>query len=44
MVPPMLAGVFAARRIGGRLDRRFRPALMAISGIAALILIARGLM
>lgn len=44
MVPPMLAGVFAARRIGGRLDSRFRPALMAISGTAAVILIARGLM
>jgi uncharacterized protein len=43
MVPPMLAGVWAARRIGGRLDSRFRPALMAISGVAAVILIARGL-
>ena len=43
MVPPMLAGIWAARRIGGRLDSRFRPALMTISGIAAVVLIVRGL-
>ena len=44
MVPPMLAGVWTARRIGGRLDSRFRPALIAISGVAAVVLILRGLM
>lgn len=43
MVPPMLAGVWAARRLGGRLDSRFRPALIAISGVAAVVLILRGL-
>jgi len=43
MVPPMLAGVWAARRIGGRLDTRFRPALMTIAGVAAVVLIFRGL-
>ncbi|WP_417416790.1 sulfite exporter TauE/SafE family protein [Hoeflea sp.] len=44
MVPPMLVGIWVARRIGGRLDSRFRPALMAISGAAAVMLIVRGVM
>lgn len=43
MVPPMLTGTWIARRIGDRLDARFRPALMLVSGVAAVILIARGL-
>ena len=43
MMPPMLAGTWAARRLGGRLDSRFRPALMTIAGMAAIILIIRGL-
>ena len=43
MAPAMLAGLAVARRIGGRFDRRYRPALLAISGTAAIILIARGL-
>ena len=43
MMPPMLAGTWAARWLRGRLDSRFRPALMAIAGMAAIILIIRGL-
>ena len=43
MVPPMVLGLFLAKFLGGRFDRRFRPALMAISGVAAAILIVRGL-
>ncbi|PWV98908.1 hypothetical protein DFR52_104199 [Hoeflea marina] len=43
MVPPMLVGIWVARFLGGRFDRRFRSALMAISGVAAAILIIRGL-
>jgi hypothetical protein len=43
MAPAMLAGLAVARRIGGRFDRRYRPALLAISGTAAIVLIARGL-
>ena len=42
MLPPMLAGLLIARLLKGRFDRRYRPALLAISGIAALMLIARG--
>ena len=43
MAPPMLAGTWAARLLRGRLDSRFRPALMAIAGMAAIVLIIRGL-
>lgn len=44
MVPAMLAGLVASRILKGRFDARFRPALLAISGMAAIMLIIRGLM
>jgi uncharacterized membrane protein YfcA len=44
MLPPMLLGLWIARRLQGRFDSRFRPFLLAISGGAAVLLIARGLM
>ncbi len=43
MAPGMLAGLYAARRLQGRFDKRYRPALLAISGTAAVVLIIRGL-
>ncbi|WP_101067700.1 TSUP family transporter [Roseovarius salinarum] len=43
MAPAMLAGIAVARRLGRRFDRRFRPALLSVSAIAAVILILRGL-
>ncbi|MGV8935684.1 MAG: TSUP family transporter [Allorhizobium sp.] len=44
MVPPMLLGTFVARRFGTHFDKRFRPALLAVSAAAALILILRGIL
>lgn len=43
MLPAMLLGILVARLLKGRLDRRYRPALLAVSGIASVMLIARGL-
>lgn len=43
MAPVMAAGVAFARSLRGRFDKRYRPALLAVSGVAAAILIARGL-
>jgi uncharacterized protein len=43
MAPAMLGGLAFARRLRGRFDERYRPALPTISGVAALILIFRGL-
>lgn len=43
MAPGLLAGILAARAVGRVVDRRFRPALLAVSGVAAAILVARGL-
>lgn len=43
MAPAMLLGLVVASRLGGRFDRRFRVALLAISGLAACTLILRGL-
>jgi len=43
MLPPMLAGIVVARSLRGRFDRRYRPALLGVSGLAAVLLIARGL-
>ncbi len=43
LLPPMLLGVLIARRLQGRFDNRFRPALMALSALAAVMLIYRGL-
>ncbi|MFZ2101430.1 MAG: TSUP family transporter, partial [Oricola sp.] len=43
MAPAMLAGVLFARVLRGRFDRRYRPALLAIAGVAATILIIRGI-
>lgn len=43
MLPPMFVGMQLARLLKGRFDRRYRPALLAISGLAALMLIAGGL-
>ena len=44
MVPPMLLGTFIARRFGTHFDKRFRPALLAVSAGAALVLILRGVL
>lgn len=43
MAPAMLAGIAFARVVRGRFDRRYRPALLTVSSVAAAILIARGL-
>jgi uncharacterized membrane protein YfcA len=43
MLPPLLAGLWIATRLQTRFDSRFRPFLLAISGGAAVLLIARGL-
>lgn len=43
MLPPMVLGFLIATRFNGRFDRRYRPALLAIAGFAALGLIWRGL-
>lgn len=43
LVPPMLVGVLIARRLQGRFDSRYRPALMVLSALAATMLIYRGL-
>ncbi|ARE38344.1 hypothetical protein RGUI_0203 [Rhodovulum sp. P5] len=43
MVPGMLAGFAVSARLRGRFDRRYRPALLTVSGLAALMLIVRGL-
>lgn len=43
MLPPMIAGFLIASFTKGRFDRRYRAALLAISGFAALGLIYRGL-
>jgi len=43
LLPPMLVGVLIARRLHGRFDNRYRPALMVLSALAATMLIYRGL-
>lgn len=43
MTPAMLAGLFAARFLRGRFDRRYRPVMLGVSALAAGILIVRGL-
>lgn len=43
MAPGMLVGGLISARLRGAFDARFRPFLLAISGLAALILILRGL-
>lgn len=43
MLPPMLAGIAIARGLRGRFDKRYRPALLAVAGMAAVLLILRGL-
>lgn len=43
MLPPMIAGLILARHLRGRFDKRYRPALLAVAGLAALLLIVRGL-
>jgi hypothetical protein len=39
----MLLGTAIGRRFRGRFDRRFRLALLAVSGVAGVLLIQRGL-
>ena len=41
MAPAMVAGLLAAGRIRGAFDRRFRPILLAVSGVAGVILLGR---
>jgi hypothetical protein len=43
MLPPMLAGIAIARRLRGRFDGRYRPALLAVAGLAAVLLVLRGI-
>ena len=43
MLAPMLAGIAVAARIKSRFDRRYRLALLAVAGVASLLLILRGL-
>ncbi|RST85695.1 sulfite exporter TauE/SafE family protein [Aquibium carbonis] len=43
MLPPMLAGIVVARGLRGRFDRRYRPALLTVAGVAAALLVLRGL-
>ncbi|TCO73940.1 sulfite exporter TauE/SafE family protein [Rhodovulum euryhalinum] len=44
MAPGMVAGVLVSGRLRGRFDARYRAALLAVSGLAALVLILRGLL
>ncbi|WP_454854703.1 sulfite exporter TauE/SafE family protein [Rhizobium binxianense] len=44
MLPPMLVGTFIARRFAGRFDKRYRLAMLAVSGFAAVILILRAIL
>lgn len=43
MLPGVAAGAMVAGRIGSRFDRRYRPLLLVIAALAAVVLIARGL-
>lgn len=43
MTPVMFVGLETGRRVRDRFDRRYRPALLIIAGIAAVMLIARGI-
>ena len=43
MLPPMVLGLVIARGLRGRFDRRYRPALLVVAGMAAAMLILRGL-
>ncbi|MEM7462278.1 MAG: TSUP family transporter [Pseudomonadota bacterium] len=43
MLPPMLAGLAFVQVLGSRFDGHFRMFLLAISGLAAVVLIVRGL-
>lgn len=43
MAPPMVAGSLLSVFLRGRFDRRYRPALLVLAGIASLMLIVRGL-
>ncbi|PHP68694.1 sulfite transporter TauE/SafE [Zhengella mangrovi] len=43
MVPGMLAGWLVARLLAGRFDKRYRPALLTVAAVAAVILVLRGL-
>jgi uncharacterized protein len=43
MLPPMLAGIVMARGLRGRFDRRYRPALLTVAGVAAALLVLRGI-
>lgn len=43
MLPASLAGTWAGRVTRGRFDKRYRPALLVIAGLASILLIARGL-
>ena len=42
LLPPMIAGTLVGRRLQGRFARRYRPALLGLAGVAAVILIVRG--
>jgi len=44
MMPGAIVGYFVARRIGRRLDRRYRPMLLTVSGCAGVVLVLRSLL
>lgn len=41
MAPPMVAGMLLGKRVQGRFDRRYRPAILAASGFAAVVILVR---
>ena len=43
MAPAALLGTWLGRRLRGRFDRRYRPFLLAVAGLASILLILRGL-
>lgn len=43
MTPPMVAGMLLGKRFQGRFDRRYRPAILAVSGFAAMVILVREL-
>lgn len=44
LVPAMLVGTLIGRRFGMRFDRRYRPLLLAVSGVAGAALMLRGIL
>lgn len=43
LLPPVITGMYLGKRLKGRLDHRFRSILLALSALASITLIVRGL-